>query len=132
MNVNCVFVKIGNAHLRGTTLPEACLAFSLIMVTVLGCLSTVQMAIKMRQSIETKTRALMEMENLANALRRTVSKAAQVASLNATRTRLEKQLPGSHLFWTEDPAERGYQICFLWTTRDVHRIKFLVIPGDFR
>ena len=126
MNVNCVF----KSSVCGTTLLEACLALSLIMVSVAGCLSTFQMAIKMRKAVEFKTWALTQMESLADTVQRTPSGEALLSLLNAEKIRLKKQWPGSDLSWGAQSAEQGYKICFVWTARDAqqHKIEFTVMP----
>jgi hypothetical protein len=129
MNVNCVF----KSHVCGTTLLEACVALSLIMVSVAGCLSTFQMAIKIRKTVEFKTWALTQMESLADAVQRTVSGKALDLLLNAEKIRLE-EWPDSCLSWKAQSAEQGYKICFSWTACDAqqHKIEFTVMPrGDF-
>lgn len=119
-------------YCRGATLLEACLAFSLIMVSVLGCLTALQMAIKVRHAVERKTWALTEMEGLADALRRSRPGDAFISLLNVTKIRLEKKLPGSCLSWTVQSAEQVYHVCFLWTLCNTYRIEFAVMPRDFR
>ncbi len=118
-------------YCRGVTLLEACLAFLLVMVSALGCLSALQMAIKMRRSIEHKTWALTEMESLADKLRRIKTPHAFFDLLTSTKIRLEKALPGSHLSWVPEPTERVYQIGFVWGLGERQHIKFIVMPVDF-
>lgn len=117
--------------MRGATLLEACLAFSLVTVSVLGCLATLQIAAKLHHAVSVKTWALTQMESLADAAKHAASDDALIALLNTAKTALEKQLPSSSLFWEVQPAERIYQICFLWTLPDTQQIDFTVVPGDF-
>jgi hypothetical protein len=121
------------AQLRGTTLLEACLAFSLMMVSVVGCLAAFQMAIKLRKSVEIKSRALIQAEGLADTVKRITSGEALSRLLTAEKIRLEEELPGSVLSWrTTQSVKQVYQIGFLWRLPGAHRIEFIATPGDFR
>jgi hypothetical protein len=128
---NNALKSTSKSYCQGATMLEACLAFALVMVSVLGCLSALQMAIKRRYSIENKTWALTEMEMLADRLRGIKGRPAFLDLLEKTKKKLEEKLPGSHLFWGPEPTEKVYKICFSWRLGEMHRIQFIVMPADF-
>ena len=125
------------ARFRGTTLLEASLALSLVMMSGVGCLTTFQMAIKLCNSVALKTRALIEAECVVDAVSRTPAGDRLNLLLNAEKIRLEAALPGSVLSWREEQrveqqVEQVYLICFSWVLRDAHRVEFIAMPEDFR
>jgi hypothetical protein len=123
--------NVNPKKMQGTTLLEACISFSLVLLVVLGCLNSFQIAIKVQKTIQAKTWVLTQLESLADNLKKLSWGESPADLFKSMERHLQTRLPGSRLSYGPASTEQEYQVNCVWTLGGrQQQIAFSVVLPD--